>query len=65
MREEHAEYLANRKQEALDAQSLMSDIADRKRKQEENKSDGKKKKKLIKGVGEKEFNIRYTNKQVT
>lgn len=41
LREEHAEYLANRKQEALDAQSLMSDIAERKKKQEENKTDGK------------------------
>ncbi|GAA5803597.1 hypothetical protein EDC94DRAFT_610938 [Helicostylum pulchrum] len=40
LREEHAEYLANRKQEALDAQSLMSDIAERKKKQEENKPDG-------------------------
>lgn len=40
LRQEHAEYLSNRQQEALDAQTLMSDIADRKRKQEENKPDG-------------------------
>ncbi|KAI8390212.1 hypothetical protein BD560DRAFT_380258 [Blakeslea trispora] len=40
LREEHAEYLENRKQEALDAQSLMTDIAERKRRQEENKQDG-------------------------
>ncbi|GAA5809714.1 hypothetical protein MFLAVUS_003127 [Mucor flavus] len=40
LREEHAEYLANRKQEALDAQLLMADIAERKKKQEENKADG-------------------------
>lgn len=40
LRQEHAEYLSNRQQEALDAQTLMSDIADRKRKQEENKADG-------------------------
>lgn len=30
----------NRKQEALDAQTLMADIAERKRKQEEKKADG-------------------------
>lgn len=40
MREEHSEYLANRKQEALDAQTLMMDIAERKKKQEEKKSNG-------------------------
>lgn len=40
LREEHSEYLANRKQEALDAQTLMMDIADRKKKQEEKKSNG-------------------------
>ncbi|RCI06439.1 hypothetical protein CU098_002663, partial [Rhizopus stolonifer] len=40
LREEHAEYLANRKQEALDAQALMVDIAERKKKQEEEKQDG-------------------------
>lgn len=40
LREQHAEYLENRKQEALDAQTLMSDIAERKKKQEEKKADG-------------------------
>jgi DnaJ family protein C protein 11 len=33
--------LATRKQEALDAQHLMADISERKRKQEEKKADGK------------------------
>lgn len=40
LRQEHAEYLENRKQEALEAQTLMTDIAERKRKDEEIKSDG-------------------------
>ncbi|KAI8646159.1 hypothetical protein BD408DRAFT_337490 [Parasitella parasitica] len=40
LKEEHSEYLANRKQEALDAQTLMMDIADRKKKQEEKKTNG-------------------------
>ncbi|KAL0093828.1 hypothetical protein F4703DRAFT_1831829 [Phycomyces blakesleeanus] len=40
LREEHQEYLATRKQEALDAQLLMADIGQRKRNQEEKKEDG-------------------------
>ncbi|PHZ09606.1 DnaJ-domain-containing protein [Rhizopus microsporus ATCC 52813] len=36
LREQHKEYLENRKREALDAQSLMEDIAKRKQRQEEN-----------------------------
>lgn len=40
MREEHKEYLENRKREALDAQSLMEDIAKRKKSQEEKKTNG-------------------------
>ncbi|KAI8890072.1 DnaJ-domain-containing protein [Backusella circina FSU 941] len=40
LREEHADYLATRKQEALDAQQLMADISERKRNQEEKKADG-------------------------
>lgn len=40
MREEHKEYLENRKREALDAQSLMEDISQRKKRQEENKTNG-------------------------
>ncbi|CAO3677610.1 unnamed protein product [Rhizopus stolonifer] len=40
LREEHKEYLENRKREALDAQSLMEDISQRKKRQEENKTNG-------------------------
>ncbi|KAI9261706.1 hypothetical protein BY458DRAFT_251653 [Sporodiniella umbellata] len=40
LREEHKEYLENRKREALDAQSLMEDISERKKKQEESKTNG-------------------------
>ncbi|KAG0168455.1 hypothetical protein DFQ28_011747 [Apophysomyces sp. BC1034] len=40
LREEHAEYLSTRKKEALDAQHLMTEIAERKRRQEEKKKDG-------------------------
>ncbi|KAG0744655.1 hypothetical protein G6F57_009539 [Rhizopus arrhizus] len=40
LREEHKEYLENRKREALDAQSLMEDIAKRKKSQEEKKTNG-------------------------
>ena len=41
LREEHAEYLAMRKQEALEGQQLMMEIAARKMRQEEKKQDGK------------------------
>lgn len=40
LREEHAEYLATRKQEALDGQKLMREVAERKKRQEEKKKDG-------------------------
>ncbi|KAI8393501.1 uncharacterized protein BYT42DRAFT_619449 [Radiomyces spectabilis] len=40
LREEHADYLASKKEQALDAQRLMSEISDRKKKQEEKKKDG-------------------------
>ncbi|KAI9313222.1 hypothetical protein BX666DRAFT_1864679 [Dichotomocladium elegans] len=40
LREQHAEFLATRKQEALDGQRLMTEVAARKRKVEENKQDG-------------------------
>ncbi|KAI7847477.1 hypothetical protein BDC45DRAFT_451794 [Circinella umbellata] len=40
LREEHAEYLAMRKQEALEGQQLMIEIAARKMRQEEKKQDG-------------------------
>ena len=36
LREQHKEYLENRKREALDAPSLMEDVAKRKQRQEEN-----------------------------
>ncbi|KAI7865902.1 hypothetical protein BDF14DRAFT_1875404 [Spinellus fusiger] len=40
LREEHRDYLEARKQEALDAQYLMQEIGDRKRRQEERKEEG-------------------------
>ncbi|KAI9496675.1 hypothetical protein BDB00DRAFT_808296 [Zychaea mexicana] len=40
LREEHAEYLAMRKQEALEGQQLMVEVAARKMRQEEKKQDG-------------------------
>ncbi|KAI9268335.1 hypothetical protein BDA99DRAFT_435537 [Phascolomyces articulosus] len=40
LREEHADYLAMRKQEALEGQQLMVEIATRKMRQEEKKQDG-------------------------
>lgn len=41
LREQHAEYLETRKQEALEGQQLMMEIAARKKRQEEKKQDGK------------------------
>lgn len=40
LREQHAEYLETRKQEALEGQQLMMEIAARKKRQEEKKQDG-------------------------